>query len=84
MAYGPEYKVRGTLVDSFPMGIDYKKFHQAALDHSQLKEGEESDLKRLLEERIYASACKENRHLIRDRMMNAYVETLIAATVLAM
>ena len=35
-------------VDSFPMGIDYKKFHQAALDHSKLKAGEESDLKRRL------------------------------------
>ncbi|WP_445382508.1 bifunctional alpha,alpha-trehalose-phosphate synthase (UDP-forming)/trehalose-phosphatase [Robiginitalea sp. IMCC43444] len=35
-------------VDSFPMGIDYKKFHQAALNHIKLKAGEESDLKRRL------------------------------------
>ena len=35
-------------VDSFPMGIDYKKFHQAAKRHAALKEGEESDLQRRL------------------------------------
>ena len=35
-------------VDSFPMGIDYKKFHEAALRHATLREGEESDLQRRL------------------------------------
>lgn len=35
-------------VDSFPMGIDYKKFHGAAQRHAALKEGEESDLQRRL------------------------------------
>ena len=35
-------------VDSFPMGIDYKKFHEAALRHAQMKEGEESDLQQRL------------------------------------
>ena len=35
-------------VDSFPMGIDYKKFHEAALHNKKLKEGEESDLQRRL------------------------------------
>lgn len=35
-------------VDSFPMGIDYRKFREAALRHAALKEGEESDLQRRL------------------------------------
>jgi trehalose 6-phosphate synthase/phosphatase len=35
-------------VDSFPMGIDYKKFREAALRHAALEEGEESDLQRRL------------------------------------
>ena len=39
---------RVTKVDSFPMGIDYRKFHEAALRHKSLKEGEESDLQRRL------------------------------------
>ena len=39
---------RVTKVDSFPMGIDYRKFHKAALNHEAQKEGEESDLQRRL------------------------------------
>ncbi|MCO5725337.1 bifunctional alpha,alpha-trehalose-phosphate synthase (UDP-forming)/trehalose-phosphatase [Robiginitalea marina] len=35
-------------VDSFPMGIDYKKFREAALRHAAMEEGEESDLQRRL------------------------------------
>ncbi len=37
-------------VDSFPMGIDYKKFEEAARRHNALKPGEESDLQRRLNE----------------------------------
>lgn len=35
-------------VDSFPMGIDYKKFHEAAIRHRDMKPGEESDLQQRL------------------------------------
>ena len=35
-------------VDSFPMGIDYQKFHEAALLREAASPGEESDLKRRL------------------------------------
>ncbi len=35
-------------VDSFPMGIDYKKFHDAAIRHREMKPGEESDLQQRL------------------------------------
>ena len=35
-------------VDSFPMGIDYSKFHEAARKHDSLKEGEASDLQQRL------------------------------------
>lgn len=35
-------------VDSFPMGIDYDKFEQAAIDHNNIKEGEESELQQRL------------------------------------
>ncbi|SFR31247.1 trehalose 6-phosphate synthase /trehalose 6-phosphatase [Robiginitalea myxolifaciens] len=35
-------------VDSFPMGIDYKKFHEAAIRHREMKPGEESDLQQRL------------------------------------
>lgn len=40
---------RITRVDSFPMGIDYDKFHQAALAHAQQKEPEKSELQRRLD-----------------------------------
>lgn len=35
-------------VDSFPMGIDYEKFEQAALKHKERNEGKESDLQQRL------------------------------------
>lgn len=35
-------------VDSFPMGIDYDKFERAAIEHSNIKEGEESELQQRL------------------------------------
>ena len=41
-------ETRVAKVDSFPMGIDYKKFYEAASRHASLKEGEESDLQRRL------------------------------------
>ncbi|WP_088342337.1 bifunctional alpha,alpha-trehalose-phosphate synthase (UDP-forming)/trehalose-phosphatase [Robiginitalea sediminis] len=41
---------RAVKVDSFPMGIDYAKFHQAAQDHNRLGKGKESDLQRRLNE----------------------------------
>lgn len=39
---------RVSKVDSFPMGIDYKKFRAAALRHAAMEEGEESDLQQRL------------------------------------
>ncbi|WP_299536084.1 bifunctional alpha,alpha-trehalose-phosphate synthase (UDP-forming)/trehalose-phosphatase [Ulvibacterium sp.] len=36
-------------VDSFPMGIDYKKFSQAAEEHGQKKPDEQSDLQQRLD-----------------------------------
>ena len=40
---------RMTKVDSFPMGIDYTKFHEAAKKNAGQKDGEESDLQRRLD-----------------------------------
>ncbi len=42
-------------VDSFPMGIDYNKFHQAAIEHDQQEETEKSDLQKKLDEHIKSS-----------------------------
>lgn len=36
-------------VDSFPMGIDYKKFHEAAIEHTQRNEKEKSELQKRLD-----------------------------------
>ena len=36
-------------VDSFPMGIDYKKFHEAAARHRDMEPGEVSDLQNRLD-----------------------------------
>jgi trehalose 6-phosphate synthase/phosphatase len=36
-------------VDSFPMGIDYKKFSEAAKEHSQRNESEKSELQKRLD-----------------------------------
>lgn len=38
------YKAREIRVDCFPMGIDYNRFHQAALEHQSLPAGERSEL----------------------------------------
>lgn len=45
------YHDRIIKVDSFPMGIDYDKFHNAALEHDNDSE-EKSDLRKRLEEHI--------------------------------
>jgi len=37
-------------VDSFPMGIDYNKFHEAAKKHNELKETSRSDFQKRLDE----------------------------------
>lgn len=37
-------------VDSFPMGIDYKRFHEAAVANDQLKGKERSDLQKKLDD----------------------------------
>lgn len=36
-------------VDSFPMGIDYKKFHEAAKEHAQRNESQKSELQKRLD-----------------------------------
>ncbi|WP_417886829.1 bifunctional alpha,alpha-trehalose-phosphate synthase (UDP-forming)/trehalose-phosphatase [Zunongwangia sp.] len=36
-------------IDSFPMGIDYKKFEQAALNHFKTNENDQSELQRRLD-----------------------------------
>ncbi len=45
------YRDRIIKVDSFPMGIDYDKFHNAALEHDNESE-DKSDLRKRLEEHI--------------------------------
>ena len=42
-------------VDSFPMGIDYKKFEQAALNHFRGSEDEQSELQRRLDLHLEAT-----------------------------
>jgi len=37
-------------VDAFPMGIDYRRFHDTAVDHNELSRGEQSDLMQKLKE----------------------------------
>ncbi len=54
-------------VDSFPMGIDYKKFHDAAVRHNQIPPGEESDLQRRINEHK-ASAPGTKLFLSIDRL----------------
>lgn len=58
---------RAVKVDSFPMGIDYQKFHQAAVKHDSLKPGMESDLQRRLNEHK-ASTPKAKFFLSIDRL----------------
>jgi len=46
------YGERLIKVDSFPMGIDYDKFHNTAKDHQQQKEKEKSELQRRLDSHL--------------------------------
>lgn len=46
------YHDRIVKVDSFPMGIDYDKFHNAAKSHTKLSIGERSELQQKLDEHI--------------------------------
>ena len=50
------YLDRVVKVDSFPMGIDYKKFHEAALKNVNQDHGEKSDLQKRLDEHIEAGS----------------------------
>ncbi|WP_418509672.1 bifunctional alpha,alpha-trehalose-phosphate synthase (UDP-forming)/trehalose-phosphatase [Corallibacter sp.] len=51
-----QYHDRIVKVDSFPMGIDYDKFHDAALKHASLKKEEKSELQRRLDDHIQAGS----------------------------
>ena len=58
------YQDRSVKVDSFPMGIDYEKFHDAALQQS-MKINEKSDLL----ERLKAHQSKDRKLILSiDRM----------------
>ena len=50
------YHDRIVKVDSFPMGIDYNKFHNAALKHAQLGNKEKSELQRRLDDHIQSGS----------------------------
>ncbi|MCX2679247.1 bifunctional alpha,alpha-trehalose-phosphate synthase (UDP-forming)/trehalose-phosphatase [Galbibacter sp. EGI 63066] len=49
------YHDRIVKVDSFPMGIDYKKFHNAASNHTKQSSKERSELQKRLDDHIQAS-----------------------------
>ena len=49
------YHDRIVKVDSFPMGIDYKKFHEAAINHTELNTNDKSELQQRLDDHIQAS-----------------------------
>src|SRR5690606_2045075 len=50
---------RSIRVDSFPMGIDYKKYKQAAQAHKERKDGEKSEIQlRLDEHKAFAPETK--------------------------
>ncbi|MCQ0111272.1 trehalose 6-phosphate synthase/phosphatase [Zhouia amylolytica] len=49
------YSDRIVKVDSFPMGIDYQKFHNAALKHAQHTQVEKTELHRRLEDHMQSS-----------------------------
>lgn len=46
------YQNRIIKVDSFPMGIDYEKFENAALDHDKMAEGEKSEIQKRLDQHL--------------------------------
>lgn len=47
------YKNRFVKVDSFPMGIDYNRFHSAAMSHKALPESQKTELLRKLTEHSF-------------------------------
>ncbi|MDG3583557.1 bifunctional alpha,alpha-trehalose-phosphate synthase (UDP-forming)/trehalose-phosphatase [Galbibacter pacificus] len=49
------YHDRIVKVDSFPMGIDYKKFHQASVSHTKMNVKERSELQKRLDDHIQSS-----------------------------
>ncbi|SFU65017.1 trehalose 6-phosphate synthase/phosphatase [Pustulibacterium marinum] len=49
------YDDRIIKVDSFPMGIDYDKFYNAALAHENMNGDEKSDIQKRLDEHLYSS-----------------------------
>lgn len=49
------YHERIVKVDSFPMGIDYNKFHEAAKSHKKLCSEERSELQRKLDEHFQST-----------------------------
>ena len=61
------YNGRIVKVDSFPMGIDYDRFHEAALEHKTRPEDKKSDLMRKLEE--HSQSVTDNKLILSiDRM----------------
>lgn len=46
------YDNRIIKVDSFPMGIDYEKFENAALDHDKMVESEKSEIQKRLDQHL--------------------------------
>ncbi|GAA0748148.1 bifunctional alpha,alpha-trehalose-phosphate synthase (UDP-forming)/trehalose-phosphatase [Gaetbulibacter jejuensis] len=50
------YHDRVVTVDSFPMGIDYNKFHDAALTHTNQNPKEKSELQRRLDNHIQSTS----------------------------
>ncbi|MCK7589982.1 bifunctional alpha,alpha-trehalose-phosphate synthase (UDP-forming)/trehalose-phosphatase [Subsaxibacter sp. CAU 1640] len=48
------YEDRIVKVDSFPMGIDYKKFHEAAEKHTNQEASERSELQKRLDDHLQA------------------------------
>ncbi|WP_338731022.1 bifunctional alpha,alpha-trehalose-phosphate synthase (UDP-forming)/trehalose-phosphatase [Mangrovimonas cancribranchiae] len=61
------YLDRIVKVDSFPMGIDYKKFENAALKHTNQEDDEKSELQRRLDDHIQ-SGSEAKMILSIDRM----------------
>ncbi|GLB51689.1 bifunctional alpha,alpha-trehalose-phosphate synthase (UDP-forming)/trehalose-phosphatase [Neptunitalea chrysea] len=49
------YNDRIIKIDSFPMGIDFDKFYNAAREHSKNSETEKSDIQKKLDDHLYAS-----------------------------
>lgn len=54
-----QYNNRVIHTDSFPMGIDYDQFYNAALDHQKRNDREKSDLIRSIEEHFLSNSDKK-------------------------